>query len=54
MPQFRAQGALAPTRVRKPLFGQDIYVMPEDFDRYHAGSVAFWTELADALSTLTR
>lgn len=41
------------TRVRKPLFGRDIYVSSEDFAKYHDGSVAFWTEIADALPALT-
>jgi hypothetical protein len=41
-------------RVRKPLFGQEIYIGPEDFTRYHGASVAFWTELADALPALSR
>jgi hypothetical protein len=41
-------------RVRKPLFGQEIYIGPEDFHRYHDGCVAFWTEVADALPALSR
>ena len=41
-------------RIRKPLFGQEIYVGPDDFSRYHDASVAFWTELADALPALSR
>jgi hypothetical protein len=41
-------------RVRKPLFGQEIYIGPEDFRRYHDASVAFWTELADALPALSK
>lgn len=39
-----------PTRIRKPLFGEDVYVTFEEFARYHKGSVAFWTEFAGRLS----
>jgi hypothetical protein len=41
-------------RVRKPLFGQEISIQLADFEQYHAASVSFWTELADALPGLTR
>jgi hypothetical protein len=37
-------------RIRKPLFGEDLYLTPGDFSRYTEGIVAFWTELAHALS----
>jgi hypothetical protein len=41
-------------RMETTLFGQDFFVTKEEFERYHKGSVAFWTELADALPALTR
>jgi hypothetical protein len=37
-------------RVRKPLFGQDIYVTAGDFQEYHDASVSFWSEVAAQLS----
>lgn len=40
-------------RVETTLFGQDFFVTDEEFKRYHDGSVAFWTELADALPAVT-
>jgi len=40
-------------RVRKPLFGQDIYVSANDFVKYHEGSVAFWNEVADQRGAVT-
>ena len=36
-------------RVRKPLFGQDFYVTPDDFAKYHQGSIAYWTDVAAQL-----
>jgi len=41
-------------RIKASLFGHDFFVTKEEFERYHKGSVAFWTELADALPKLTR
>lgn len=41
-------------RIETVLFGQDLYVTTDELVRYHKGSVAFWTELADALPKLTR
>lgn len=41
-------------RVETTLFGHDFFVTKEEFERYHKASVAFWTELADALPALTR
>jgi hypothetical protein len=38
------------SRIRKPLFGEDLYLTPDDFSRYTEAIVAFWTELVDALS----
>jgi hypothetical protein len=40
--------------VEATLFGQDFFVTKEEFEAYHKGSVAFWTELADALPALSR
>ena len=40
-------------RVRKPLFGEDIFVTLDDFTRYHDASVTLWTELAAVFRTLT-
>jgi hypothetical protein len=55
LPQFKAAGiGTHRMRVRKPLFGQDIYVSSDDFAKYHDRSVAFWNEIAAALDTLTR
>jgi hypothetical protein len=36
-------------RIEASLFGHDFFVTKEEFETYHKGSVAFWTELADAL-----
>lgn len=41
-------------RVEATLFGQDFFVTKEEFEAYHKGSVAFWTELAEALPALSR
>jgi hypothetical protein len=41
-------------RIEASLFGHDFFVTKEEFEKYHKGSVAFWTELADALPKLTR
>jgi hypothetical protein len=41
-------------RVRKPLFGEGVYVTEDDFVTYHVGSVAFWNEIAAVLPNLTR
>lgn len=50
LPQLKAAGlGMSPARVRKPLFGQDVYITADDFAKYHKGSVAFWTELAERL-----
>lgn len=56
LPQFKGfPGARwVGRRVRKPLFGQEIYVRDEDFTRYHDGCVSFWKEVADALPGLSR
>ncbi len=35
--------------VRKPLFGEDLYIAPSDFARYAKTVVGFWTELATML-----
>ena len=51
------RGKVDPTktlRVKATLFGQDFFVTKEEFEGYHRGSVAFWTELADALPALSR
>ena len=51
------RGKVDPTktlRVEATLFGQDFFVTKEEFEGYHRGSVAFWTELADALPALSR
>ena len=37
------------SRVRKPLFGEDLYLATDDFSRYAEGVVTFWTELADEM-----
>lgn len=51
LPQFKGRGIETHRlRVRKPLFGQDIYVSADDFAKYHDGSVAFWNETAAALA----
>ena len=36
-------------RVRKPLFGEDVYVTKGAFERYHAAAVVFWNELREQL-----
>lgn len=55
LPQFKGRGiGTHRLRVRKPLFGQDIYVSADDFAKYHDGSVVFWNEMAAALPDLTR
>ena len=55
LPQFKGKGiGTHRMRVRKPLFGQDIYVSADDFAKYHDGSVAFWNEIAAALPDLSR
>jgi hypothetical protein len=41
-------------RVRKPPFGEGVYVTEEDLVKYHDGSVAFWNEIAAVLPNLTR
>lgn len=41
-------------RIEASLFGNDFFVANEEFERYQKGSIAFWTELADALPSLTR
>ncbi len=41
-------------RIEASLFGNDFFITKEEFERYHTGIVAFWTELADALPKLTR
>lgn len=38
-------------RLRKPLFGEDLYFTPDDFGRYSSAVVGLWGELADALET---
>jgi hypothetical protein len=53
LPHHRSDGA-ADLRVRKPLFGEGVYVTEEDFVTYHIGSVAFWNEIAAVLPSLTR
>jgi len=35
--------------VRKPLFGEDLYIAPSDFCGYSKAVVGFWTELAELL-----
>jgi hypothetical protein len=35
------------SRIRKPLFGEDLYLTMDDFLRYGEGVIAFWAELAD-------
>jgi hypothetical protein len=35
--------------VRKPLFGEDLYITPGDFCRYAEAVVGFWSELAGVL-----
>jgi len=39
-------------RVRKPLFGEDLYLTTDDFSRYVEGVITFWSELADAMEKL--
>jgi hypothetical protein len=41
-------------RVRKPLFGEDLWVTKEDFARYHAATLSFWDDLAAQLRGLTQ
>jgi hypothetical protein len=41
-------------RVETTLFGQDFFVTQEEFETYHKATVAFWSELAEALPALTR
>jgi hypothetical protein len=48
LPMFPGQDFVS-SHVRKPLFGEDIYVTPEHFERYRLATVSFWTEFADAL-----
>ena len=49
-PAFRKeQIGAARLRVRKPLFGEDLYVTTEAFEGYQAAAVAFWNELRDQL-----
>jgi hypothetical protein len=38
-----------PRRVDRPLAGNDLYVTPEEFQRYADAAIGFWTEFADAL-----
>jgi len=38
------------SRVRKPLFGEDLYLTTDDFSRYVEGVITFWSELADAMA----
>jgi len=40
------------SRVRKPLFGEDLYLTTDDFSRYAGGVITFWSELADAMEKL--
>ncbi len=55
IPQFQFKGfGASHGRVRKPLFGEDVYVTSDDFERYHVGSMAFWAEVAAAMQSLTR
>jgi len=52
----RREGGEAPehnSRVRKPLFGEDLYLTPDDFSRYAQGAIDFWSELAEALAKAT-
>jgi hypothetical protein len=44
------QGTPFQSRVRKPLFGEDLYLTTDDFSRYVEGVIAFWTDLADAMA----
>lgn len=38
------------SRIRKPLFGEDLYLTSSDFSGYSEAVVVFWSELADAMS----
>ena len=52
-PADREEGGCPATplqsRVRKPLFGEDLYLTTDDFSRYVEGVITFWSELADAM-----
>jgi hypothetical protein len=37
-------------RIRKPLFGEDVYLTVVDFSRYSDAIVRFWSDLASALA----
>jgi hypothetical protein len=54
-PTLRKQvNPIGTLRVEATLFGQDFFVTKDEFAAYHKGSVAFWTELAEALPALSR
>ncbi len=38
------------SRIRKPMFGEDLYLTPSDFSRYAEGIQTFWSELAEAMA----
>lgn len=49
------EGSISPatpfkSRIRKPLFGEDLYLTTDDFSRYSEGVISFWFELADAMA----
>jgi hypothetical protein len=50
----KREGGRAPGRIdrsiHKPLFGEGLYVTPNDFSRYAEAVLAFWSEVAHALS----
>jgi len=38
------------SRVRKPLFGEDLYLTTDDFSRYVDGIISFWSELSTEMA----
>jgi len=52
-PQFRSEAhsdTWSIGRIRKPLFGEDIYLSREEFAGYHVATLTFWDELAAAFA----
>jgi hypothetical protein len=39
-----------PRRIRKPLLGEDVFITPEEFEKYAGAAIGFWSELADAVA----
>lgn len=45
-------GFRAPVRLSRPMMGDDLYVLPEDFDAYAASVAQFWEGFASTLAKM--